>query len=150
MKYAECFQLGQPMVKINRWDLVMPFNCLSTATWTIQYPLKHAQSFAVLCFAVVVFISFWWFIRCIHPYSSRPLHWHWSFPEPMKYIDGSVQDCSNSTANALELLQSCTKTIDMGKICPHQNTNCVHHSWEVFCPIRHTNTVTTVTRGPSQ
>ena len=24
-------------------------------------------------------------------------------------IDGSVQDCSNSTANALELLQSCTK-----------------------------------------
>ena len=25
------------------------------------------------------------------------------------YIDGLVQDCSNSTANALELLQSCTK-----------------------------------------
>ena len=25
------------------------------------------------------------------------------------YIDGSVQDCSNSIANALELLQSCTK-----------------------------------------
>ena len=25
------------------------------------------------------------------------------------HIDGSVQDCSNSTANALELLQSCTK-----------------------------------------
>ena len=24
-------------------------------------------------------------------------------------IDGLVQDCSNSTANALELLQSCTK-----------------------------------------
>ena len=24
-------------------------------------------------------------------------------------IDGSVQDCSNSIANALELLQSCTK-----------------------------------------
>ena len=25
------------------------------------------------------------------------------------YVDGLVQDCSNSTANALELLQSCTK-----------------------------------------
>ena len=25
------------------------------------------------------------------------------------YIDGSVQNCSNSIANALELLQSCTK-----------------------------------------
>ena len=25
------------------------------------------------------------------------------------YIDGLVQDCSNSIANALELLQSCTK-----------------------------------------
>ena len=25
------------------------------------------------------------------------------------YIDGSMQDCSNSTANALELLQYCTK-----------------------------------------
>ena len=27
-----------------------------------------------------------------------------------KYIDGLVQDCSNSIANALELLQSCTKS----------------------------------------
>ena len=27
----------------------------------------------------------------------------------MAYIDGLVQDCSNSIANALELLQSCTK-----------------------------------------
>ena len=26
-----------------------------------------------------------------------------------EYIDGLVQDCSNSIANALELLQSCTK-----------------------------------------
>ena len=27
----------------------------------------------------------------------------------LPYIDGFVQDCSNSIANALELLQSCTK-----------------------------------------
>ena len=26
-----------------------------------------------------------------------------------EYLDGLVQDCSNSIANALELLQSCTK-----------------------------------------
>ena len=25
------------------------------------------------------------------------------------YVDGLVQDCSNSSANALELLQSCAK-----------------------------------------
>ena len=29
----------------------------------------------------------------------------------IKYIDGLVQDCSNSIANALELLQSCTKPL---------------------------------------
>ena len=29
--------------------------------------------------------------------------WHW------EYIDGLVQDCSNSSALAMELLQSCTK-----------------------------------------
>ena len=28
---------------------------------------------------------------------------------PYSEVDGSVQDCSNSIANALELLQSCTK-----------------------------------------
>ena len=28
---------------------------------------------------------------------------------PAQHIDGSVQDCSNSIANALELLQSCGK-----------------------------------------
>ena len=27
------------------------------------------------------------------------------------YIDGLVQDCSNSIANAMELLQSCTKPL---------------------------------------
>ena len=28
----------------------------------------------------------------------------------MYHVDGLVQDCSNSIANALELLQSCTKS----------------------------------------
>ena len=30
---------------------------------------------------------------------------------PVKYIDGSVQDCSNSSALAMELLQSCTEPL---------------------------------------
>ena len=34
--------------------------------------------------------------------------------EKQAYIDGLEQDCSNSIANALELLQSCTKP----SICP--------------------------------
>ena len=29
----------------------------------------------------------------------------------LSYLDGLVQDCSNSIANALELLQSCTKPL---------------------------------------
>ena len=49
-----------------------------------------------------------------------PLIMHWSYCSlvlshrcthrlEITVVDGSVQDCSNSTANALELLQSCTK-----------------------------------------
>ena len=36
---------------------------------------------------------FWWYMKLVNN----------------EYIDGLVQDCSNSIANALELLQSCTK-----------------------------------------
>ena len=41
-----------------------------------------------------------------------------------KYIDGSVQDCSYSIANALELLQSCTNP----SICPVHNKQAVQSS----------------------
>ena len=37
------------------------------------------------------------------------------------YIDGLVQDCRNSIANALELLQSCTKP----SICVRESTDMV-------------------------
>ena len=37
-----------------------------------------------------------------YPYPSGSFHWHWDC------IHGLAQDCSNSIANALELLQSCT------------------------------------------
>ena len=41
-------------------------------------------------------------------YSRVPFH-HRSVEHDVAYIDGLVQDCSNSSANALELLQFCTK-----------------------------------------
>ena len=44
-------------------------------------------------------------------YHSSPLNWHGWLKSLLQQdnIDGLVQDCSNSIANALELLQSCTK-----------------------------------------
>ena len=42
------------------------------------------------------------------------------------YIDGLVQDCSNTTANALELLHSCTKP----SIChPYENKTTKRRKW---------------------
>ena len=59
-----------------------------------------------------------------YPYLSRLLHWHCGdhtiASMAMKQSwqsDGLVQDCSNSIANALELLQSCTKPSKYG--CPY-------------------------------
>ena len=42
----------------------------------------------------------------IHGLSNFNISWGFIL---QLYIDGLVQDCSNSIANALELLQSCTK-----------------------------------------
>ena len=39
--------------------------------------------------------------------TSLEVKWWWI--SDSLYIDALMQDCSNSTANALELLQSCTK-----------------------------------------
>ena len=44
------------------------------------------------------------------------------------YIDGLVQDCSNSIANALELLQSCTKL----PICLEKHAWNEHMTWRFF------------------
>ena len=46
------------------------------------------------------------------PYMEREsLYWNRALASKIElnHIDGLVQDCSNSIANALELLQSCTK-----------------------------------------
>ena len=39
-------------------------------------------------------------------------HHNWGYSQ----FDGLVQDCSNSIANALELLQSCTKPLSYNNI----------------------------------
>ena len=39
-------------------------------------------------------------------------------------IKGLVQDCSNSSANALELLQSCTKPLWLSRKFPYAAENC--------------------------
>ena len=43
--------------------------------------------------------------------------------ELIPYINSLVQDCSNSSANALELLQSCTKPLIYG------NMHCLHYAY---------------------
>ena len=45
------------------------------------------------------------------------------------YIDGLVQDCSNSIANALELLQSCTKPSITGPQCSLVDTTVTADFW---------------------
>ena len=46
-------------------------------------------------------------------------------------FDGLVQDCSNSIANALELLQSCAKPLLCCKFCGHRYPNTVRY-FDIF------------------
>ena len=91
-------------------------------------------------------------LRWFYMYSSGSFIWHWSNPRVNDlstfmlvkqswriwdkwlymllgayHIDDLVQDCSNSIANALELLQSCPKP----SIKPKQN--CVHFCGGMMC-----------------
>ena len=63
-------------------------------------------------------------------------------------VDGLVQDCSNSIANALELLQSCTKPsvcfyLMISVLVQILNTNCVGicnmylYVWYMVVPIKY-------------
>ena len=77
----------------------------------------------------------------------------WTFVLPQGYVNDSVQDCNNSSAYALELLQPCTKAsilelqkndweiiLYVGCVCK-ENTTVVQvlHSYE--CKISHPLTV---------
>ena len=53
-------------------------------------------------------VLLWFDTGWFYPYPLGLLYWHWSHHTSVQ-LDGSVQDCSNSIANALELQQSCAK-----------------------------------------
>ena len=83
---------------------------------SVDNVLKKEESVVILqltyiyiymhCFAESIFKCFLFFIFL------PELPWH---------FDGSAQDCSNSIANALELLQSCTKP----SICSYQQNGLI-------------------------
>ena len=60
----------------------------------------------------------WWF-DWIHVLSMQNRHQIITNQHAKDLIDGLVQDCSNSIANALELLQSCNKPSMYGIHLPH-------------------------------
>ena len=63
-------------------------------------------------------------------YMERTPIWHDS-------VDGSAQDCSNSTANPLESLQSSTKPFDKVPLVVHRCIYRYHYSWLIcwFYPL---------------
>ena len=77
------------------------------------YPMKYAHGFVVLYLNFVAFLEK--VLDDINPNSSGLLPWYSDdCPSASEVtqrdmnIDGLVQDCSNSSALAMELLQSCT------------------------------------------
>ena len=75
------------------------FETLSRQLWRYRidgYPQPHLVRGIVVCICMSLWSSLWLFSVCL-------------FDKPSMIIDGLVQDCSNSIAKALELLQSCTK-----------------------------------------
>ena len=58
--------------------------------------------------------------RCRYIVTSSLICWD-AFTKGSLYIDGLVQDCSNSSALAMELLQFCTKPSTYGNESEHEN-----------------------------
>ena len=80
--HAKYYVSGQDLYNYLAW----PVNNYIEAIWCLRISLreKHTHHNRI-------------------QFSANPLH--------EAYFDCSVQDCSNSIANALELLQSCTKPL---------------------------------------
>ena len=75
----------------------------STQSWGWWYETPSCSLWHCNVDALAVLSGFMW---CIYPYPSGILHWHWD-----SHINGLVQDCGNSNALALELLQSCIQPL---------------------------------------
>ena len=77
--------------------------CWFIISWTISSKFQWLFSLNIYMY---MYIYWSWALKC----PPKGLH-HFIKPSLCfdKYIDGLVQDCSISIANALEILQSCTK-----------------------------------------
>ena len=102
---------------------------LTTALPCIPYTLspKSAMESLVLCCCGYISI-FCWFLWSIYPYASAYSIWR-------VYFDGLVQDCSNSSALAMELLRSCAKPL----ICSHAS-EVIIRIWVKTSCTKHKNT----------
>ena len=81
--------------------------------------MQHGMKLIMVCWVISSEVDYTLASDSNHQDIWLELEWVWSFHEKMKamigaYIDGLVQDCSNSIANALELLQSCTEPSTCG------------------------------------
>ena len=91
------------------WRLLQGWNC----DMHVEIFVKN-QYGAQLCIVYIIeawFLAYTW--NCtgtgpVRQWSVQEVHW-WQRNVRKFHITGFVQDCSNSIAKALELLQSCTK-----------------------------------------
>ena len=96
--------------------------CLNvTAHLFPHHEVEHLMSNAVINMAVTrhhfaTLFGYCTFIPTIN--AKNKTNNKWDIENTIAYVDGSVQDCSISIANALEILQSCTKpSMYLCRIC---------------------------------
>ena len=108
-----------PSHYLNQWWLNVIYTIGNKFQWSLirntNIPIQENAFENNVCENVVHFVSARCVKRklsCIHPGSCFPRH-HTAYDrvcyKRLVHLDFLVQDCSNSIANALELLQSCTK-----------------------------------------
>ena len=79
-------------------------NYLTTSIWFIRLPVQHKA--LLLLSNTMLHINYILKLLFIHTTQTFTC-----FLSLSRHINGWMQDCSNSTANALELLQSCAKPL---------------------------------------
>ena len=69
--------------------------------------IANAMELLQLCTKPLIYINFVYFL--IWDYTPEKCHYFLPNWRHLRHFNGLVQDCSNSIANAMELLQSCAK-----------------------------------------
>ena len=101
LKIKTQFVLNSSIAQHNEYKLFDNVELQSKRQWWICFRDSHST---ICSMADTFFI--WW----IRNNMAASIHRQWSFCEKIKsYFDGLVQDCSNSSALTMGLLQSCTK-----------------------------------------